>query len=70
MNKLNDPALLALQYRSVFADDNGKAVLADLESLLCGAEPFDYQTLSHHELAARAALRNVWDYINTLAQGE
>jgi hypothetical protein len=68
---INDPMLLAIQYRSVFADQNGQAVLKDLQNLLQGAEPLDPQDgKSHVQLAVRASLMDVWNYINTLANGE
>ena len=69
--KAKEPIVLASQYFSTFNTEHGRAVLADLEDLLQGAEPLDPQDgKSHVQLAVRASLRDAWDYINTLAQGE
>lgn len=59
-------AILNGQYQSVFNTEAGLAVKRDLKELLGGGEQIDV-TLPHNELAARVALKNIWEWIDALS---
>jgi hypothetical protein len=63
------PAELAACYYDAFHTEAGRIVFEDLKDLMQGEQPIEWQSLSHAELAARAAMKNNWEYINALATG-
>ncbi len=68
MKKIS-PVQLASHYYNVFNSESGRIVFDDLKDLMQGEQPIQWQSLSHAEIAARAAMKNNWEYINALATG-
>lgn len=62
------PVVLQSYYYSVFATEQGQAVLRDIKFVLTGSDTDEYEavdpSLPHNELAAKTATRNAWDAIN------
>jgi hypothetical protein len=59
-------AILSGQYQAVFNTEAGLAVKRDLKKILGGGQQINI-ALPHHELAASAAMRNIWEYIDALS---
>jgi hypothetical protein len=66
------PVVLQSYYYSVFASEQGAAVLNDIKLLLTGSNLKEYEgvdpLLPHNELACRTATRNAWDMIEGMTQ--
>lgn len=74
MNKREmTPQVLQSYYYTVFATEQGRAVLEDLKLLLTGVGLEAYEgvdpLLDPQELAVRTATRNAWDMIDGMTQG-
>lgn len=68
--KFTEPIVLQSFYYTTFGGEYGQEVLRDLKLFMTGADIDEYESvdpsLPHHELAAKTALRNAWDYLEGL----
>ena len=70
-----DPSVIApkdlmMHYVQTFGGETGQSVLADLRDLMRGDAPLEPLVRTHDELVVLSAMRDLWDYIETMSKGK